>query len=115
MDYRDGPIRDVIYDEHNAMSWSYKKYIANGGDLFIPNFDELYRNIGPAMQSGIEGPSSYIKDQNMFSEAVKLAKQFTSLRIIDIMRHFKISFARAVELAKELKMARIIDYEIKYT
>lgn len=114
MDVHDGPIRDIIYGEDNIINWDYKKYVAEGGELFLPSFDKLHKRIKKAKKSDVTGPASYIRDEKMFIEAVKLAQQSTTLTITALMKHFSIEYPRAVEIAKELKMAGIIDYEVKY-
>lgn len=38
MDIGDGPIRDIIYGEHNLSNWSYQSYINYYGELYLPHF-----------------------------------------------------------------------------
>ncbi|MCL4384181.1 hypothetical protein M1116_01915 [Patescibacteria group bacterium] len=115
MDLHDGPIRDIVYNEHNIVNWDYRKFIADNGDLFLPSFDGFHKRIEVARQSTSNEPLDYVKDKKMFEEAVNLAQQTESMTIVTLMKHFKISFARAVELAKELKAARVITHEVKYS
>lgn len=114
MDVHDGPIRDIIYGENNIANWDYKQYVVDGGELFLPSFDKLHQRIKIAKKSGKTGPASYIRDEKVFIEAVKLAQQSTKLTITLLIKHFGVEYPRAVEIAKELKMSGIIDYEVKY-
>lgn len=38
MDVHDGPIRDIIYGEHNLANWDYHSYINYYGELYLPHF-----------------------------------------------------------------------------
>jgi hypothetical protein len=38
MDIGDGPIRDIVYGEHNLSNWDYHNYINFYGELYLPHF-----------------------------------------------------------------------------
>ncbi|MDP4010084.1 MAG: DNA translocase FtsK [Candidatus Shapirobacteria bacterium] len=108
MDIHDSPIRDILYGEHNMVSWDYRRYVADNGELYLPHFNESHQKIEYVRKSGYINNSNPPEDIAMFAETVDLVRRSGVVSFPKIMRHFLVGYAKARRLIDELGKAAVI-------